>query len=242
LLVFETKSSFALSLHDVRRILLIEDDPTINQNIREALLREGFDVQVAFDGLLGERMLRKELLDCVILDINLPGKSGYDICRDFRKHDTTTPILFLTAFDEIEDKVQGYESGADDYLTKPFYMQELVLRVQSLLRRNTAVQEPVLTPISAGDITVSPATKRVSRNGVEINLTPREYQILLRLLNARGEVVSKKELIEEIWGRNFDANTNTVEVYINFLRKKLDKPFGKESIRTRVGYGYYLEM
>jgi len=227
----------------VKKILLIEDDPTINQNIRDALTREGFDVQYAFDGLLGERMLRKESLDCIILDVNLPGKSGWDICRDFRKYDATTPVLFLTAFDEIEDKILGYESGADDYLTKPFYLQELVLRVQSLLRRNHGgPSDSAGVPISAGDITVNPATKRVSRNGVDITLTPREYQILLRLLNARGEVVSKKELIEEIWGRNFDANTNTVEVYINFLRKKLDKPFGKESIRTRVGYGYYLDV
>ncbi|MGC3946715.1 MAG: response regulator transcription factor [Chryseolinea sp.] len=226
----------------MKRILLIEDDPTINQNIRDALVREGYDVQIAFDGLLGERILRKDTFDCVILDLNIPGKNGYDICRDFRKLNTTTPIIILTAFDEIEDKVMGYESGADDYLTKPFYMQELVLRIQSLLRRNTNASESTTGPISAGDILVNPLTKRVTRGDVEISLTPREYQILLRLLTAHGEVVSKKDLIEEIWGRNFDANTNTVEVYINFLRKKIDKPFGKDSIRTRVGYGYYLEV
>lgn len=226
----------------MRSVLLIEDDPTINQNIRDALLREGFDVQVAFDGLLGEKLLRKETFDCIVLDLNLPGKSGYDICRDLRKRNLTTPVLILTAFDEIEDKVQGYESGADDYLTKPFYMQELLLRIQSLLRRNNNVGDTHLLPVTAGDITANPATKRVTRDGMEVNLTPREYQILLRLMNAHGEVVSKKELIEEIWGRNFDANTNTVEVYINFLRKKIDKPFGRDSIRTRVGYGYYLDV
>lgn len=226
----------------MRSILLIEDDPTINQNIRDALSRDGFDVQVAFDGFLGEKLLRKDTFDCVILDLNLPGKSGYDICRDLRKRNVTTPVLILTAFDEIEDKVQGYESGADDYLTKPFYMQELLLRVQSLLRRNNSVTDTNSQPVTMGDIIVNPATKKVTRNGTEINLTPREYQILLRLVNAHGEVVSKKELIEEIWGRNFDANTNTVEVYINFLRKKLDKPFGRDSIRTRVGYGYYLDV
>ncbi|MEJ1240104.1 response regulator transcription factor [Chryseolinea sp. T2] len=225
----------------MKRILLIEDDPTINQNIRDALVREGYDVHVAFDGLLGERILRKEQLDCVVIDLNLPGKNGYDICRDFRKVNTTTPILILTAFDEIDDKVQGYESGADDYLTKPFYMQELVLRIQSLLRRNNNTADSIQGPVTAGDIVVNPITKRVTRGNVEISLTPREYQILLKLISARGEVVSKKDLIEEIWGRNFDANTNTVEVYINFLRKKVDKPFGKDSIRTRVGYGYYLE-
>lgn len=226
----------------MKKILLIEDDPSINHNIREALQREGFDVHTAFDGLLGERMLRKETFDCVVLDLNLPGKTGYDICRDFRKHNSSTPVIILTAFDEIEDKVQGYEHGADDYLTKPFYMQELILRIQSLIRRHTLQPEPATATLSMGDIVVNSASKRVSRDGVEINLTPREYQILVRLLNAHGEVVSKKDLIEEIWGRNFDANTNTVEVYINFLRKKLDKPFGKDSIRTRVGFGYYLEV
>jgi DNA-binding response OmpR family regulator len=226
----------------VRRILLIEDDPNINQNIRDAMIRDGFEVQVAFDGFLGEKLLRKDTFDCVILDLNLPGKNGYDICRDFRKINTSTPVLILTAFDEIEDKVQGFECGADDYLTKPFYMQELILRVHSLLRRYAGTPESPLAPITSGDIVVNPMTKKVTRSDVEINLTPREYQILVRLLSAHGEVVSKKDLIEEIWGRNFDANTNTVEVYINFLRKKIDKPFGRDSIRTRVGYGYYLEV
>lgn len=225
----------------MKSILLIEDDPSINQNIREALQREGFDVHVAFDGLLGERLLRKDAFECLILDVNLPGKNGYDICRDFRQHNTSTPVLILTAFDEIDDKVQGYESGADDYLTKPFYMQELILRVQSLLRRNKGVADAAVAAVTAGDITVNQVSKRVTRSGVEITLTPREYQILVKLMQAHGEVVSKKDLIEEIWGRNFDANTNTVEVYINFLRKKIDKPFGKDSIRTRVGYGYYLD-
>lgn len=227
----------------MKRILLIEDDPNINQNIREALQREGLDVEAAFDGTIGEKMLKKNTFDCIILDINLPGKNGYDICRDFRARNVSTPVIILTAFDEIDDKVEGYESGADDYLTKPFYMQELILRVQSLLRRNTGARAEVpLSPISAGNIVVNPASKRVTRDGVEVSLTPREYQILVRLIGARGQVVSKKELIEEIWGRNFDANTNTVEVYINFLRKKIDKPFGKDSIRTKVGYGYYLEI
>lgn len=227
----------------MKQILLIEDDPDLNHNIKEALQAEGWHVNAVFDGLLAEKMLLKSKYDCLILDINLPGKNGYDVCKDFRQFDAGTPVIMLTAFDELEDKVKGFDCGADDYLTKPFYMRELILRINSLIKRseklqNQTRQEPV---IKASDILINTDQKKVTRQGVEINLTPREYQILLRLLEAKGELVAKKELIKEIWGTSFDANTNTIEVYINFLRKKIDKPFGKNSIRTKVGYGYYFE-
>ncbi|MEO8472363.1 MAG: response regulator transcription factor [Chryseolinea sp.] len=225
----------------MKRILLIEDDPNINQNIREALSAENYEVESVYDGLLGERLLKKNEYDCVILDVNLPGRTGYELCRDYRKYNVTTPVLMLTAFDEIEDKVQGFESGADDYLTKPFYTQELVLRIQSLLRRVSSPKADVITPLVSGDLVIYQANKKVLRNNTEILLTPREYQILVRLVLSKGEIVTKKELIDEIWGRTFDANTNTIEVYINFLRKKIDKPFGKDSIKTKIGFGYYFE-
>jgi len=226
----------------MKKILVIEDDPTISQNIKTALEAEGFEVVTVFDGLLAERLLRKNDLSCVLLDIDLPGKNGYDVCRDLRKHDTNTPVIMLTAFDDLEDKVQGYDCGADDYLTKPFYMKELVLRVQALLKRNHSVKgENGNETIVAGDIVIHPSQKKVMRQNKEILLTPREYQILVRLVQAKGELVLKKSLIEEIWGSSFDANTNTIEVYINFLRKKIDKPFGKDSIKTKVGFGYYFD-
>ncbi|MEO5977474.1 MAG: response regulator transcription factor [Chryseolinea sp.] len=225
----------------MKRILLIEDDPNINQNIREALSAENYEVESVYDGLLGERLLKKNEYDCVILDVNLPGRTGYELCRDYRKYNVTTPVLMLTAFDEIEDKVQGFESGADDYLTKPFYTQELVLRIQSLIRRVSSPKADVITPLVSGDLVIYQANKKVLRNNTEILLTPREYQILVRLVLSKGEIVTKKELIDEIWGRTFDANTNTIEVYINFLRKKIDKPFGKDSIKTKIGFGYYFE-
>jgi DNA-binding response OmpR family regulator len=224
-------------------ILIVEDDHTLNNNIREAITSDGFSSAEAYDGLIADKILRKEQFDCVIMDINLPGKNGYDLCRDFRSYNAQTPVLMLTAFSELEDKVKGFDSGADDYLTKPFYMRELLLRLHSLTRRNksqtgnnTDDEQTV-----AGDIVIHKSRKRVYRQGQEISLTPREYQILQRLSESAGEVVSKKELVREIWGQTFDANTNTIEVYINFLRNKLDKPFGKNTIRTRVGYGYYLE-
>ncbi|MEO7988691.1 MAG: response regulator transcription factor [Chryseolinea sp.] len=226
----------------MKKILLVEDDPSLSQNINEALVAEQFEVVSALEGLLAEKFLRKNDYACVILDINLPNKNGYELCKDFRKYNTITPVLILTAFDEIEDKVHGYECGADDYLTKPFYMKELVLRIKALMKReHVSINEQQNSSIVSGDIVIYPVTKKVIRQNTEIVLTPREYQILLRLVSAKGELVQKKELIKEIWGASFDVNTNTIEVYINFLRKKIDKPFGKDSIKTKIGFGYYFD-
>lgn len=224
------------------RILLVEDDITLSQNIRDALISDGFQVEPVTDGILADRMLRKNEYDCIILDINLPGKTGFAICKDLRQYNASVPVLMLTAFEDLEDKVQGYESGADDYLTKPFYTRELLLRIHSLLKRSkySNVDERN-SKLVVGDIIIDQLTKRVTRQGTEITLTPREYQLLVKLALSKGELVSKKELVREIWGTSFDNNSNTVEVYINFLRKKLDKPFGKDTIKTKIGFGYYLD-
>lgn len=225
------------------KILLVEDDATMNQNIKDAFLMEGFTVEVAYDGNIAEKFLRKENFDCVILDVNLPLKNGYEIAKSFRQINTSTPVIMLTAFDELEDKVQGYDSGADDYLTKPFYMKELLMRVKSLINRSQgAVSQELKESVEVLDIVINQKNKTVRRSDQEIILTPREYQILLKLALAKGGMVSKKELIREIWGGSFDANTNTIEVYINFLRKKIDKPFGSNLIRTKIGYGYFLDL
>lgn len=223
--------------------MLIEDDPDLNKNIQEALKAEGFDVTPVFDGLLAEKLLHRTPVDCVILDINLPGKSGYEVCKSFRNQNKSTPILMLTAFDELDDKIKGFECGADDYLTKPFFIRELLLRVASLLKRSENAQkdEKEIQFLVIDDLKIDIKNKSVYRQEKPIILTPREYQILLRLVKSKGELVPKKELIAEIWGKAFDSNTNTIEVYINFLRNKIDKPFGKQSIKTKVGYGYYFE-
>jgi len=225
------------------KVLIIEDDPTLSKNISEALTSEGFHNECIYDGLLAERKLKKQDFSCVIIDINLPGKNGFDLCREFRIYNINIPVLILTAFGELEDKIQGFDCGADDYLTKPFFMRELILRVNSLIKRhknNNLSTDNKLILIS-DDITLNESQKKVYRQGKEISLTPREYQILLKLMTNNGEIVSKAELIKEIWGSSFDANTNTIEVYVNFLRNKLDKPFKKNTIKTKVGYGYYLD-
>lgn len=227
----------------MNRILIIEDDPELNRNLKDALTAEGMVVESVYDGLLAERILKKSEFDCIILDINLPGKNGYDLAKEFRMHNLRTPILMISAFSELEDKVQGYEMGADDYITKPFYVRELILKINSLIKRskNTTVADSQDKMIIAGDLTINTASKKVCRREKEIILTPREYQILLKLLQSKGEIISKQTLVQEIWGKSFDANTNTIEVYINFLRKKIDRPFGRESIKTKIGYGYYFE-
>lgn len=221
-------------------ILVVEDDTILNQNIKESLTAEKFMVEQAYDGFIAEKLLRKNAYDCVVLDVNIPNKNGFELCQTFRTYNTTTPVLFLTAFDELDDKVQGYESGADDYLTKPFYQKELLMRIQALVKRNTTAQ-PQNDTLIWHDIVIKQKTKTVFRNNQELKLTPREYQILVMLVLTKGEVVTKKELIREIWGSSFDANTNNVEVFINFLRNKVDKPFEKQLIKTKVGYGYYLD-
>ncbi|EON76609.1 putative two-component response regulator transcriptional regulatory protein [Lunatimonas lonarensis] len=227
----------------MKPILLIEDDPVLNANIRDAFLQEGYTVETVFDGQLAERMLQRRDYALVVMDVNLPGKNGFDLCQAYRSHNQKVPVLILTAFDELEDKVKGYGSGADDYMTKPFYMRELMLKSQVLLKRATISMEDfgLEKRLVFDDIVLDKQSKKVTRDGTEINFTPREYQILYRLLAAKGDLVSKKDLITEIWGTVMETNTNTIEVYINFLRNKLDKPFGKETIRTRVGYGYYLD-
>ena len=225
-------------------ILIIEDDIEINKNIRTALESEGYHTDCAFDGYIGEKLLSKNTYNCIVLDINLPHKNGLEICRSFRQHNTSTPILLLTAFDELDDKIQGFDSGADDYLTKPFYMKELLMRVNSLIKRNLQNNQSNEDnqKIVVADLVIDLKNKSIKKGDQDILLTPREFQILTKLALAKGELVPKHELIKEIWGSVFDTNTNTVEVYINFLRNKIDKPFGSQLIKTKIGYGYYLDL
>ncbi|MGI6319950.1 MAG: response regulator transcription factor [Bacteroidales bacterium] len=224
------------------KVLVIEDEVTLNKNISKALKAENFVVSSVFDGFLAERLLKKESFDCIIMDINLPKKNGYDLCKEYREYNKHTPVLMLTAFDELDDKIKGFESGADDYLTKPFFMKELIVRMNLLINksRNTIKNRPKEL-IVVDDITIRTAQKSVTRQGREIVLTPREYQILEKLCKNQDEIISKDELIKEIWGTSLGINTNTIEVYINFLRNKIDKPFGKNSIKTKIGYGYYFD-
>ncbi|WP_186758585.1 response regulator transcription factor [Echinicola salinicaeni] len=229
----------------MKKILIVEDDAELSKNIADTLTVEGFEVVPVFDGLIASKLLRREAFHCVLMDVNLPGWNGFELCKHFRKFDPHTPVLMLTAFNELEDKVMGYEAGADDYLTKPFYMQELLMKIRALVKRGigskTAVENNFLV---IGELQLDKNRKEVTQEGKVIDLTPREYQVLESLMEANGNPVSKKELIQKIWGTSIDisSSTNTIEVYINFLRNKIDKPFGKSAIRTKIGYGYYYKQ
>lgn len=222
-------------------ILLVEDDVTLNRNIKEYFQNEKYIVETAFDGQVAERLLKKSKYDCIIMDINIPIINGYELVKNFRNHNQSTPVLFLTAFEELEDKVKGFEYGADDYLTKPFYLKELEIRVKSLINRKLNISGNNSKIIMIDDLIIDETNKSVKRANQIISLTPKEYDILHLLAKSKGQLVSKSDLVKNIWGNNLLTNNNTIEVYINFLRKKIDKPYEKQLIKTKVGYGYILE-
>lgn len=224
------------------KLLLVEDDPTLNANIKDFLSANQFAVDVAFDGAAALKYLKSKEYNIAILDINVPFVNGLELCKKIREQYPNCSILMLTALGSLDDKIEGFNSGADDYMIKPFFLKELLARVQALVRRGyQSAQNQISTIIKASDIVIDTNQKKVTRQNKTLELTPREYEILLLLIEHKNQVVLKKKIIEKIWGNNFDSNTNTLEVYMNFLRNKVDKPFGKESIKTKVGYGYYFE-
>ncbi len=223
------------------QILVVEDDVNIAADLKTRLLAEGFLVEVVYDGLLAEKMLSRNAYDCVVLDINLPGKNGLEVCKSLRAQKNNSPVIMLTAFGEVDDKVLGFESGADDYLTKPFYFKELLARIKTLIKRRPQ-QSQISHSITIEDLTIDFASKKVSRAGVFVKLTPREFEILSILVEAKGNLVSKKDLIKKIWNTQVEVNTNTIEVFINSIRNKIDKNSPVKLIHTRPGFGYYLSL
>ncbi|ODS84003.1 MAG: DNA-binding response regulator [Cytophagaceae bacterium SCN 52-12] len=226
----------------MKRILLVEDDRRIAQNISKGLKEEGLGVEVAFDGITGKQLALEKNFDLVLLDLNLPGIKGYDICRQIRYYKPLLPVIMLTAYGEIEDKVEGLALGADDYIVKPFDFRELIARVSAALRRSdvasgTGKNEVLL----AGDLCLNAVTKQVRRGDRDIELTAREFALLEYFMRHPGQVISKMDLAENVWHLNFDPGTNVVEVYINYLRRKVDKDFDRKIIHTRPGLGYMLQ-
>lgn len=219
------------------RVLMVEDEVRLAETVRRGLVAEGMLVEVAHDGNAGLFAAQTREFDVVILDIMLPGLNGYDVCKQLRSSEVWTPILMLTAKDGEYDEVDAFDLGADDYLTKPFSFMVLVARLRSLVRRG-APERPTL--LEAGDLTLDPATRVVRRGEAEIALTPREFGVLLHLMRHRGDVVSKIELLDNVWDLNYDGADNVVEVYIGYLRRKIDQPFDRRAIETVRGVGYRL--
>ncbi len=221
------------------KILLIEDDKKTAQFLLKGFEEEGFAVRVAHDGISGLASAVAEVPDCAVVDVMLPGLSGFDVIRAVRDRGLTFPILVLSARNAVDDKVKGLELGADDYLAKPFSLSELLARVQALLRRVT--HQPEATTLRVADLSLDRLTRRVERGGQEIALQRLEFLLLEYLMRNTGRVVSKSTIIEHVWGYDFDPGTNVVEARVYKLREKIDKPFERKLIRTVKGFGYVLE-
>ena len=217
------------------RILVVEDEVNLANAVAQGLQAEGYGVEVANDGEEGLWRAREGQFDAIVLDIMLPGINGYVICRTLREEEIWTPILMLTAKDGEYDEAEGLDTGADDYLTKPFSFVVLLARLRAILRRARTVRPAVLT---VGDLALDLSTRECSRDGVSIHLTPREFALLEALATEPGRVRTKQELIDSVWGMDYDGPPNIVEVYVGYLRNKVDRPFGCAAIETVRGIGY----
>ena len=227
----------------MKRILIVEDDRRIAQNISLGLQDEGYRTIIAYEGPTGRDIGIREAVDLVILDINLPGLNGFEVCRHLRGAKPHLPIIMLTALGEIADKVEGLNGGADDYLVKPFDLRELKARVLTCLRRIERLTDSVADQtLQVADLVMNLTSKNVYRNGQLIELTVKEFDLLEQLMRNEGRVVSKMDLAGRVWHLNFDPGTNVVEVYINYLRKKIDRNFAPKLIHTRPGLGYMLKV
>ena len=220
------------------RILLVEDDPKIASFIKIGLESYDYFIDNAYDSAMGEKLALSRKYDVIILDVVIPGISGFDLCKKIRNNNILTPVIMLTSLDSVEDKLTGFDCGADDYLVKPFSFQELFARIKALNRRSReAVVIPVLKVL---DLELDSISKKVKRNEKEIALTATEYKILELLMTNKGKVFDRIHIAEKIWGYSFNSGTNVIDVHINSLRKKIDKDFSQKLIHTKKGFGYVL--
>ena len=224
----------------MKKILLIEDEKNVASFIKKGLEEEGYEVAVAYNGLMGWNKARTDRYDLLIIDRMLPEMDGTEICRRVReKYGFEIPVMLLTALGSTDDVIAGLDTGADDYLTKPFHFRELLARIHALLRRRTPEAENRVFRIA--DLELNDDTKIVTRDGRTIHLTSKEYRLLLYFLNNVNRVLSREQILEHVWNVEFDMGTNTVDVYINYLRNKIDKPFGSRLIHTVIGMGYVMK-
>lgn len=220
------------------KLLIVEDDIAIASALKEGLEDESYAVDVAYDGDEGLRTALADEYDVIILDVMMPGMNGYEVCQELRRSGNSTPILMLTAKDQNRDVVKGLDTGADDYLPKPFSFEVLLARIRALLRRPNDKKDEILT---IGNLTLNPASKQVARDGKEIKLTSKEYAVLEYLMRNPGKVLSKQTIINHVWDFDADVLPNNVELFIMFIRRKVDKPFKTPLIHTVPGFGYTIE-
>ncbi len=223
-----------------RRILLVEDEQKIADILQFGLAENGYTVDVAYDGKAGLNFFETRSYKLVVLDINLPGINGYELCKAIRSKNTQLPIIMLTALSSLNDKIEGYDAGADDFIIKPFEFKELMMKIRVLLKR-TMHAVPIGNFLKAGELEMNLDSKEVKRNDTLINLTAKEFQLLEYLLRNKNRVVSRADIAINVWDIDFDTNTNVIDVYINYVRNKIDKPFEHKLIQTHVGMGYILK-
>jgi len=221
------------------KILLVEDEQKVSAFIKKGLEEQGYAVEVAYDGLMGIKLALEYEYDVVILDVILPGRSGYEVCQDIRQFKMELPILMLTALGTMQDKIKGFDIGADDYLLKPFHFEELLARIKSLVRRRMIA--PSFAMYKLADLEMDCYKKAVKRAGKEIILTSKEFTLLEVLMANKGRVLSRAYIAEAVWGIDFNRGTNLIDVYINYLRKKIDKGAAIQLIHTIIGMGYVVK-
>ena len=223
------------------KILVIEDDQRVAELIQRGLEEQGFELSLAYDGLSGKKLALNNDYDLVITDVILPKLDGLDLCKEIRKTKPELPILMLTALGTTDDKVEGFDAGADDYLTKPFEMRELLVRIRALLKRSNGKMNSIGFILKYDDLEMNLKTLNVKRKEIAINLTPKEFKLLEYMLQNTERVLSRTEIAEKVWDMHFDTGTNFIDVYINYLRKKIDKDFDKKLIHTKSGMGFILK-
>ncbi|SFF21408.1 response regulator transcription factor [Thermoflexibacter ruber] len=223
------------------KILIIEDDQRVAELIKRGLDEQEFDAENAYDGLSGKKLALQREYDLVITDIVLPKIDGIELCKEIKQTKPNIPIIMLTALGTTDDKVEGFDAGADDYLVKPFEMRELLARIKVLLKRNSRTAQQVGFLLKYDDLEMNLHTKEVRRGQAEINLTPKEFKLLAFMLQNPERVLSRVEIAEKVWDTHFDTGTNFIDVYINYLRKKIDKDFDKKLIHTKSGMGFILK-
>jgi len=226
---------------DERKILIVEDERKIADTLKMGLAENGFDVEVAYDGKIAHQLMLSCAFDLVILDINLPGMNGYELCKAIRYHTPHIFVIMLTSMSSLDDKIEGYDAGADDYLVKPFEFRELLLKIRALLKRTAGPAEPVGNFLKAGDLEMNLDNREVHRGGKRIKLTAKEFQLLEYLMRNKNRVVSRADLAINVWDIDFNTNTNVIDVYISYVRNKVDKEFEHKLIQTHVGMGYILK-
>ncbi|CAG5006140.1 Transcriptional regulatory protein CusR [Dyadobacter sp. CECT 9275] len=219
-------------------VLVVEDDVELTQFIQKGLLSEGIGVSLAFDGVIGRSMVNEHRFDVVILDVNLPGMNGFDLCRFIKQNWPAIPVIMLTALGSLENKVLGFEAGADDYLSKPFAFKELLFRLKALARRHPS-RAPRPKRLELLDLAIETDSHKVWRAGQRIELTAREYALLEYLMLNQGKVINRVDLLENVWDVHFNTNTNVVDVYVNYLRRKIDR-FEPRLLHTVFGVGYMI--